>query len=90
MQTKLKQKQLTYKTTFEEDDFIENSEDCVQKTVNFPLLPKKPFKLNNEQKAVIKKLKSAIAKDGQLFALIQGSAGSGKSTISKKFAEELG
>ena len=39
---------------------------------------------------VISQLKATLENDGQLFAMIQGCAGSGKSTISKHFAEQLG
>ena len=43
----------------------------------------------DKQKKVINKLKSELQNSDQLLVMIQGEAGSGKSTMAKEFTKEL-
>ena len=48
------------------------------------------FKLKPEQEAAVNEMKKVITQGDLLFAILQGSAGSGKTTICKELAKELG
>ena len=45
--------------------------------------------ISKEQREVIQKLRAELQKSPQLLAMIQGEAGSGKSTMAKTFTREL-
>ena len=49
----------------------------------------KKKKLSDEQKTLINKLKNTLRSSTQLLAMVQGEAGSGKTTIARTFAKQL-
>ena len=78
-------------SNFDNDDLILDDEDDLP-ALNIQTLSnqeEKHIALSPEQRAIINKLKLELDKSEQLLAMVQGEAGSGKTTMARTFTKEL-